>query len=431
MQVLKSWGRLALSAVMAGGLISAAGCSDSSSNPTPKATFTVTVANTGPVYDYLVSGVFNTPAGSSAPGPLFSGAAYEFDVAGGPGSSVSFATMVVQSNDLFFGPDGNGIALFDNQGVPITGDVTSQVMLWDAGVELNEEPGTGPNQPLRQGAPNTGPADTDSSVRLVNDGFTYPSATEALRVTVTHNGGHEFTIRIQNLNESSPLAPGVFVVHAEPNPLFTEGQPDRGQGLEALAEDGNPASLGGELAARTGLTTPFAPGVFVLHRSGFPLFREGFVDYGNGLEALAEDGNPGVLALAGATAFNTPDGAGAPAPIFPGESYSFTFDAQSGEFLSFATMLVQSNDLFVAPDDAGADLFPAGRMLTGDITHLLDLWDAGTETDQVPGAGPDQAPRQAGPNTGAADANPLVRLVQDERYPALEDMIRVTVTAVR
>ena len=41
--------------------------------------------------------------------------------------------------------------------------------------------------------------------------------------------------------------------------------------------------------------------------------------------------------------------------------------------------------------------------VTGDITSSISLWDAGTEVNQEPGAGADQAPRQSGPNTGAAE----------------------------
>jgi hypothetical protein len=42
---------------------------------------------------------------------------------------------------------------------PIAGDITSQILLWDAGTEVNEEPGLGPNQAPLQPAPNTGPVE--------------------------------------------------------------------------------------------------------------------------------------------------------------------------------------------------------------------------------------------------------------------------------
>ena len=73
-----------------------------------------------------------------------------------------------------------------------------------------------------------------------------------------------------------------------------------------------------------GLQTPFAPGVFVVHTGGEPLYTEGSPDRGDGLEALAEDGNPSLLAAALETegmasgVFAVPDGASDPAPAFPG-----------------------------------------------------------------------------------------------------------------
>src|SRR5262245_9011429 len=67
--------------------------------------------------------------------------------------------MFAQSNDLFYAPREEGIGLFDASGKPVAGDITSQILLWDAGTEVNEEPGLGPNQAPLQPAPNTGPAE--------------------------------------------------------------------------------------------------------------------------------------------------------------------------------------------------------------------------------------------------------------------------------
>ena len=66
--------------------------------------------------------------------------------------------------------------------------------------------------------------------------------------------------------------------------------------------------------------------------------------------------------------------------------------------------------------------------LVGDITNMIRLWDSGTEIDQVPGVGLDQAPRQSGANTGAVDPNNTVREVNDARIPAVDRVIRVTIT---
>jgi len=186
------------------------------------------------------------------------------------------------------------------------------------------------------------------------------------------------------------------------------------------------------------MTTPFAPGVWAVHTGSDPLFSAGQADRGEGLEALAEDGDPSALAAALASqagvsasgAFNTPVGETNPGPLPPGGAYEFTITAVPGDMLSFATMYVQSNDLFYAPDGSGIALFNSdGTPVSGDVTGRIQLWDAGTEVNQEPGVGPDQAPRQAGPDTGP-DEDGVVQVVSDEfTYPDTPATIRVTITA--
>ena len=126
--------------------------------------------------------------GADGPGPLTPGSAYEFTFVARPGARLSFATMYVQSNDLFLAPGDTGIALFADDGLPISGDITDQIGLWDAGTEVNEEPGVGANQAPRQAAANTG-ADEGGTVRLVDDGYTYPAVADVVSITVTSIGG--------------------------------------------------------------------------------------------------------------------------------------------------------------------------------------------------------------------------------------------------
>lgn len=419
-------------------ILASTGCNGSSNVPNGGARqFAVTISNVAPSFSYLVSGVFNTPVGAGGPGPATNGNSFEFDIAAAPGMNLSFATMFGQSNDLFFGPDGDGIALFDSGGTPISGDVSDQVYLWDAGTEENQEPGMGDNQAPRQAAPDTGPADPNNAVRLVNDGFTYPAVTDAIKVTVTPTGGNEFTVNIACTTDVTPLSPGVYVVHSDPNPLFTEGSPDYGDGLERIAEDGNPTMLGDTVGPLTGLATPLSPGVWVVANGGAPLFTSGSPDYGDGLEQIAEAGNPTTLGssiagggFADTGVFNTPTGAGSAGPITPGNSYSFTIEGAMGDYLSFASMFGQSNDIFLAPGQSGIALFDAGGTpISGDITSQLSWWDCGTEANQFPGAGPDQAPRQSAPDAGAPDPNTNVRVVNDGySYLPVTQMVSVTIT---
>ncbi len=426
-------------------------CDTTTNEPQIEGDFKVTIENIAEAKSYSSSGAFNTPVGASGPAPIFPGEAYEVSFSAAPGSKLSFATMFVQSNDLFYAPDGGGIDLYDSMGDQMVGDITSQIMLWDAGSELNQEPGLGTDQAPRQAGANTGAADTDNTVRLASDDFSnLPAVADVVQVSLSSNGATAFTLRIENVSSSStlmtsdggstavPLAPGVYVVHSGSDVLFAAGMADYGYGLAAIAEDGDPTDLSSMIAMDTGVTQLYAPGVYVVHESANPLFTADMADRGEGLEDLAEDGDPSSLAAALSAsdmystsgAFNTPTGAAGPGALAPGASYEFIISAMEGDYLSLATMLVQSNDLFVAPSGMGIALFSDGTAMTGDVTSYLSIWDAGTEVNETPGIGLNQAPRQAGAGAGL-DEMGLVSMVDDMYdYPALSEIIRVTITEI-
>jgi hypothetical protein len=133
------------------------------------------------------SGAFGVDGGvSSTTGPIGPGGSYSFVIEAQPGDRLSLATMFVQSNDFFYAFAPEGLPLYDSSEMPVSGDMTSEVALWDAGTEVDEEPGVGLTQIIRSG-PDTG-ADEGGSITRVqssNDGFTYPPANEIIRVTVT------------------------------------------------------------------------------------------------------------------------------------------------------------------------------------------------------------------------------------------------------
>lgn len=175
-------------------------------------------------------------------------------------------------------------------------------------------------------------------------------------------------------------------MHTEGMFLFTEGEPDRGEGLEAVAEDADPTALGASL------------------------------------EQQSEVAEAGI--------FSVPEGANDAGPIGPDDAFEFTVMAEPGQRLSLATMLGQSNDLFYAPGDEGVALFNGDTPHQGDVTAEFLLWDAGTEANETPGAGPNQAPRQSAPGAGTVE-NGVVRPVDDEfDYPATDAVVRVTFTPV-
>jgi hypothetical protein len=329
------------------------------------------------------SGVFHTPVGAGEPGPLFPGQAYEFTFSTTMTTSqLSLATMLVQSNDIFASPDGEGIPLFRPDGSLWMGerDVTDALMFWDAGTELNEAPGMGPNQAPRQAGPDTGAAEGvvhpfDNTTRGL------PLADGIADVSVTGAAGGTFTVTVENVSAqrgsiSTPIAPVFYATHDDAWRLFMEGEPAGMAGLETLAEDGSPADL-------------------VAHYTGM---------MGTGMVG-AQD---------------TPVG-GAPGPAAPGQSYQFAVmpDA-TNRFLSIAFMVVQTNDVFIAFGPEGVALLDASGMprplddINADIRRAVAVWDAGTEANEVPGVGPNQPPRQGGTgNIGASDPITVVRRYAD------------------
>jgi hypothetical protein len=233
-----------------------------------------------------------------------------------------------------------------------------------------------------------------SAVLLLGAAFAAPAAARA-----QYAAGREvqFTIRVENVSTPStlrlsngrtapaPTAPLLWTITDEGNPIFTPGQYDRGQGLERLAEDGNPGVLADYITAN--------------------------------LKSVLRDG---VVA--------TPLGDASAGPITPGKAYEFTVAASPGQRLTLAFMFGQSNDLFYAPGPKGIALFDAkGQPRTADVTGELKLWDTGTEVNEEPGLGPNQAPRQPAPNTGPAEHRPI-QLVHDRfAYPATRDVVKVSI----
>jgi len=194
------------------------------------------------------------------------------------------------------------------------------------------------------------------------------------------------------------------------------------------------------MVASNGVKFPFAlsPGMFVLSEKNAAIFTEGKPARANGLEMQAEDGDPsGLVASLMAMhhssnlhgVFNTPVGAMSPGPIRPGEGYEFSFTAMPGMKLFMTQMFGQSNDWFYAPDANGIAIFDAkGNPVSGDVTDKMILWDAGTEVDEEIGIGPNQGPRQKGPNTGV-DEHGVVSRVRDPRFAGKNaEFFRITIT---
>ena len=117
-------------------------------------------------------------------GPILSGQSYTFTVTASPGDRLHLATMFVQSNDYFFA-DAEGIRLFHGN-TPTSGDVTDAINLYDAGTEVDQEPGHGADQVLAQGGALDVGADEGGVVApAADDGFDLPADEDVIQVTIT------------------------------------------------------------------------------------------------------------------------------------------------------------------------------------------------------------------------------------------------------
>jgi hypothetical protein len=210
-------------------------------------------------------------------------------------------------------------------------------------------------------------------------------------------GATQFTVRVENISAGEVLelsngktapfvsAPVLWVTHTGgTNPIFTGGKRDQGEGLERLAETGDPSKL---------------------------------------LASL--NGKPGVVAVGGVA---RPVGATTDGPLTPGLKYEFQISAQPGERLSTAWMFGQSNDLFYSNDRPIALFDASGHPVSGELTTQLSLWDAGSEVNEEPGLGPNQGPRQATPDAGVAESQGVAHVRDQYTYPGVGEVLRMTVT---
>ena len=437
--------------------VSAAGCDsddDGMEGVDPSTSmFRVRIENIAP-FTVLKSGVISSKT-TGATGALSSGEAYELTLTGGVGHAVSFASMLGESNDWFFGPGPAGIELYDGSGAPRSGDVTSEIRLWDAGTEVDEEPAVGGSTGPQQAAPDQGAPDDDPVVSALGpsvvlaDGsrFDLPPVADMIKVTLTPRNDRAFVLRIENVSDETTLetsqgsrsihiSPAVWALHIADAPLFDDGAADRAEGLEYIAEAGRTGTLAAAIGELTGPATPFSPGVFAVASGGDPIYSVGLAERGNGLERIAEDGNPMVLAEAMAGeelgdrgVFDTPAGLDDPGPARPGSAFEIRLTAAPGDRLAFATMFGMSNDWFFGTPAAGIALFDSdGMPVARDVTEEIMIYDAGTELDQEIAIGPDTGPQQASPDTGRADPVAQVRALGalDYARPASAHM-RVTV----
>jgi hypothetical protein len=381
----------------------------------------------------LHQGTFNSRAGDSTGvfedstdfGPIEPGEAFEISFEVGrliideQPPYLSMATMLVPTNDLFFSFGPEGLLLFDDSGNPRTGDVTSDLSLYDAGTEENEEPGAGDNQ-----APG-GQCYLDSedgSVTTVEgtdaQGISYPDVSDLVEATLSFEEEDEegddhnvFTLRIENVSSSATIqpaggaswrvAPGSWMVHTDRiQPIFREGGP-ASTPLECLAEEGEPGRLQDSTWASTGRQLSLSPGVYAVYADTAQIFTIG-QEATDAIETLAETGNPEPLAekLSGMEIIERA-GTFGDEPIQPGAPARFRIEANPRHRIQIMTAYRQANDVMFAMQPPGPRLYTEIQVpITREISGEGTLYDVGTEGSREPFEGSDQVLRQMSDDAG-------------------------------
>jgi hypothetical protein len=396
---------------------------------------TLTVENVLHSQPLVESGTFQ---GTGSPALILPGQSVTVTFSAAKGEALSFATMYGWSNDLFFAPANPGIMVYDADGNPIEGDVSSQVKLWDNGTRINQKPGATVNHP--------GTADS-KNITEVNgqdaQGNTYLSANQLVKATLKYNGNSTFTLTLLNVSggtaNETPLSPGVWSVSyivggqlLAPTPLYASGQPTA-NGLTAIAEAGDNAQLWAHVQTITGSFTPLSP-VLVVVYNGIPnpIFALGENDRGQGLKDLAQKGDPSTLAaflknMKGIKAVYTVAAADTKVllPVINGQAggkVSQSIRLESGDQLAVATMYGFSNDWFFETSVSATDV-----MKNADLSSTVHLYNDGTAVDQFPGAGLTQFNLAGTPLVENAPISLVPNPNAFTTLPSISNIIKITV----
>jgi hypothetical protein len=397
---------------------------------------TITIENVLDSKPLVESGTFKA---DGTPGIIMPGQSTSFTFSASKNERLTFATMYGWSNDLFFAPANPGIKLYNDDGTPITGDVSAQIKLWDNGTRVNQVPGSAVMHP--------GTAET--SVKNIKEvsgtddyGNTYLPASQLMQVTLVYNGNSTFTATIMNNSggtaNPTPFSPGVWAISyavgmdlLQPEPIYSAGKPSA-NGLTNIAEMGNNMVLSTYLTSVTGIFTPLSPILVVVYNgSENPFYKVGENDRGQGLKDLAQKGSADALAAFLKTKAGVKSVYILKAPtstvLLPkingadGGKVSQQLDIASGDRIAIATMYGFSNDWFFATTGNGVD-----AMQKGDISASIGLFDNGTAVNQFPGAGITQF-NLAG--TPLQESQPIYAVPNPNGFTTLPDltkMIRVT-----
>ena len=350
---------------------------------------------------------------------------------------LNYASMVLPSNDAFVANgDPVGVPVFDESGNFIGADfIVYGDSVLDAGTETNDESAES-TAFFNQSEPNTGETEDgvvelhpgfDREGRILTEDGSDENAVAAFSDADFTEPGYEVArISVRNTDEPLPPPPDLVEVTVTVENL----SPENGTAL-------------------TPLWVGLHDGEFDTYDRGRPVT--------NGLESLAEDGATEGIAsefLASENGFVegtiTGDDGATPEIIDVGETTSFTFTVDrslaSSRYLNYASMVLPSNDAFVANGDPlEHQIFDAEGNFTGaDFTISgSEVLDAGTEVNDE-AADTTAFFNQSEPNTGTTEAgvvashpgfDPTGRILSSSEFANADftaddyDLARITVTA--
>lgn len=416
-------------------VLTLAACKKDDDMPSAQST-TISIENVLDSKPLVETGTFQ---GTGTPPVILPGQSTSFTFSAAKNQRLTFATMYGWSNDLFFAPENPGIQLYNDNGEPITGDVSDQIKLWDNGTRQNQVPGSAVVHP---GTAESAPKNIKEVSGADDYGNSYLAASKLMKVMLAYNGNSMFTVTISNISggtgNETPFSPGVWTISyvAGGNPLLPEaiysvGKPSA-NGLTNIAEMGDNSVLNTYLMGKTGIFTPLSPVLVVVYDGqANPFFMTGENDRGEGLKDLAQKGSADALAAvlktkAGVKAVYVLKDA-TNTVLLPringaaGGSVSQQLSVVKGDRVAIATMYGFSNDWFFAT--SGNDWDATQK---GDLSSTIGLYDDGTAVNQFPGAGITQFNLAGTPLTEskviAAVPNPNAFTT----LPAISSIIKVT-----
>lgn len=338
---------------------------------------TITFENVITPKDFVESGAFYGVGSNEVQLPIvLPGQSVSFKFSAGKTQRLMFATMYGASKDWFFASEQPGLKLFNDNGNAITGDVSSQVKLWDNGSK-NNMTGEGENNPIAL-VPNV------NASQLMKLNLSYDEMSSEFTLTITNTSGG-------TANET-PFSPGVWAVSnyngsqlLNSTPFFTPGSLSNPE-ITDIAQMGNVDKMIAKLNTNTEIMTGLSPALVVVYTGSNPIYQLNQKDQGKGLKDIAQFGNTNNLAAYLKTLPNVKGVyvAGS-APVTPGSKVSTNFEAHSGDKIAYVTMFGFSNDWFFANE---TEISATSK---GDYTENTSLFDSGTGVDQYPGAGNHQA----------------------------------------